>query len=293
MKNFSLVILLLFAVPFFGNAQETPKDSTENSSAKIYVITTQNGGIFIGSIISENSKEVLIKTKNLGEVSIPKYEIKERKELKAGDLTASGELKTTPIFATRYFLTTNGIPLDKKDGYYQLNLFGPEFHYGVSDNFSVGAMTSWMGIPIIGNAKYSFKIQENIHFGVGTLLGTGSWASPGFVMALPFGSLTIGNKRSNINFSGGYGTAGTAGYFSGTALISVSGMKQLSNKISFVFDSFIVPEVDYAGTIALVVPGLRFHTGENKAFQFGLAGIVVDGEVAPLPIPMLTWFRKL
>lgn len=290
-KLFLFIFLSLVGV--FANTTYCQEDTTATASAKIYVIKTQDGGVFIGPILSQDSREVLIKTKDRGEVSIPKYQIKEMRELEVGELNASGELKINPLFATRYFITTNGFALNKGDSYLQTNLFGPEFHYGMSKNFGVGVMTSWLGIPIIGNAKYSFKLSEDVNFGIGTLLGTGSWAAPDFVLAVPFGSLTIGNKRSNINFSGGYGVVGFAGDFSGTTLLSIGAMKRLSNKITFILDSFIVPEGDFAGTIALIIPGLRFQTAEHKAFQFGLAGIAANGQIAPLPIPMVTWFKQL
>ena len=44
---------------------------------------------------------------------------------------------------------------------------------------------------------------------------------------------------------------------------------------------------------ALIIPGVRLQTNDDKAFQIGFAGAYFDGDVVPLPIPMVTWFRRL
>lgn len=56
-------------------------------------------------------------------------------------------------------------------------------------------MTSWFGSPIIGSAKYSIPLNENTNLALGTLLGTGSWASPDYGIALPFAALSLGNAQ--------------------------------------------------------------------------------------------------
>jgi hypothetical protein len=128
-------------------------------------------------------------------------------------------------------------------------------------------MTSWVAIPVIGTAKYSFNISKGFHGGVGLLGGTGSWAFPEYGLLLPFGFLTVGNRMNNVNVSAGYGALfsertrttytlsntstdwSTNSYTSkseeyndveGRFLCSLAGMFRLNNKFSFVFDSFIM-----------------------------------------------------
>jgi len=309
-----IILASIFSISFLlftGTPVTAQTDSTEFVKSKIYVITTMNGGQFVGTIVSDDSKEVVIKTKDRGEVSIPKYEVKSMKELVEGELNSDGDFIGTPLFATRYFITTNAFPMEKGDNYYSLNLFGPEFHFGVGEKFGIGVMTSWVGIPIIGTAKYSINLGKKANLGIGALVGTGSWAAPEFFAALPFGVLTFGDERKNINFSAGYGVAAFSGNGSeGTALLSVAGALRMGDKASFVFDTFILPNIKqqqytynqstgqsyYTTTntvAALIIPGFRFQTHDDKAFQIGFAGIFYDGTVVPAPIPMVTWFRKL
>lgn len=283
----------LLVLTFILNHQvQAQTDSV--ATKKIYVITTNDGGEFVGEILSEDAKEVLIKTKDKGEVAIPKYQIKTRKELESGDLNINGEYIPAEVFSTRYFITTNGLPIEKGESYVQWNLWGPDFEFGVAKNFSVGLMTSWLANPVIATAKYSIPLNKKTSLGVGTLLGTTTWIAPGsFVLALPFASLTNGDRKKNISFTAGYGAAVLDGFTSGKMLFSAAGMTKIGKKVSLVFDSFLVPPGANGDPLALLIPGLRIQTAEDKAFQFGFAGIYAGGEMVPLPIPFVQWYKKL
>lgn len=267
----------------------------ETDTAKVYILIKNDGTEFIGKIISRDAREILMKTERLGEVIIPMHEVREIRELKTGEISSSGEYIHEEVFATRYFISTNGLPIEQGESYVQWNLYGPDFQFGLGENFGVGIMTTWIGVPLIGTVKYSIPVADNANIAVGTLLGTGSWAAPEFGLVLPFAALTIGDRRTNINFSAGYGAAFMENESEGRSLFSIAGMTKLSSKISLVFDSFIAPAKSTSEDdgFALLIPGLRLQFKEKSAFQFGFAGIYANGELAPLPIPMIQWYRKL
>lgn len=296
MRLNTLFLSLFLTMIFSLNAYCQADRDTLNSSPKLVVITTNSGGQFMGTIVKQDAREILIETKDKGQIVIPKYEIKEMHELKAREINGRGEYIPEEIFATRYFITTNGLPLEKGENYVLWNLYGPEIHFGVADNFSLGLMTSWVGIPIIGSAKYTFNITEKVNFGLGTLAGFGSWAAPDFVVALPYGALTIGDRRSNINFSGGYGMAAYEDYSGGATLFSIGAIAKIGKNTSFVFDSFFYVE-DNAGSnngvYGIMIPGIRVQGRHDSAFQFGFSGLYGEGEFVPVPIPMLGWFKKI
>ena len=110
---------------------------------------------------------MLIETKDRGQISIPKYQIKEMKELGQDDLSAKGEYIAPESFATRYFITTNGLPLEKRESYILWSLWGPDFEFGVTKDLSVGLMTSWIGVPIIGSIKGSIKLGPKASMALG------------------------------------------------------------------------------------------------------------------------------
>lgn len=284
MKQSSICLLFFILILSFANHATAQVDTTKTTD-NLYIIITFEGGEFIGKIISQNAREILIETRDLGQIIIPKYQIKEMKELKPGDLSSTGEYIPAQIFATRYFITTNGLPIDKGESYILLNLWGPDFQFGVGENLSVGILTTWIGVPVIGSIKYSMELGENTSLAIGGLLGTGSWAAPKFGLALPYAGLTFGSRKSNLTFTAGYGVVWDEFDSGGEALLSVAGMTKVAKNMSFVFDSFIVP-----GKLVILIPGLRFQSKDDRAFQFGFGGAVIDGDTFPLPF--VQWFKK-
>jgi hypothetical protein len=308
-----LFFALLFIISSTLLAQE--KQDTIREKA-IYIITKNDGVIYIGEIVYDNAREVFIKTKKTGDIIIPKYEIKSIVKARETEINTEGELVQSEVFATRYFITTNAIPINKGDSYILWNLYGPDFQFGLGKNVGIGVMSTWVGMPIIGTLKYSISKSEKLHYGFGLLAGTGSWALPEWGMALPFGVVTLGDKKNNINFSAGYGAIIEKGKSDGRFLFSIAGFSKVGKKISLVLDSFIMPagnyfneeEINYNPStgynetiivrkrkegFALIIPGIRWQLEPNKAFQFGFAGLMVNGEAVPAPIPMIQWFRKL
>ncbi len=294
MKTKNIIILAVLSILFFSsNYAVAQVDTTKIAISKIYVIKIYDGGEFIGKIISQDAKEVLIETNDRGQIFIPLHQIQLMKEVKSNEISASGVYIPEQEFATRYFITTNGFPLEKGEGYIIWNLYGPDLQFGVSENVSVGIMTSWTGMPIIGSVKYSTKLNEKTSLGIGTLLGTGSWTAPDFGLALPFAAITFGDKRSNISISGGYGVVWSGGDSYGDFLFSIAGITKISKKVSLVFDSFIISNIGSSNTgFALLIPGIRIQQESDRAFQIGFAGLAVEGEFIPSPIPMIQWFRK-
>lgn len=219
---------------------------------QLYLIETQDGVKFIGKVISLDDRELLIDTEDLGRVYVPKHLLRQITPI----LQKTDEhFLTDELFATRYFITTNGLPIKKGENYIQWNLYGPDFQFGVADNFGVGVMTSWVAIPIIATAKYSISLGKNTSMALGMLAGTGSWAFPEFGGFLPYVSLTIGDRRNNLTLSNGFGWLfyenewynPTTQLFEtkkeneGRYLFSIAGMAKISEKFSLVFDSFIAP----------------------------------------------------
>ena len=283
--NSMIIMLVLILSTLNAGAQKIP-DSSAVNPGKMYLIIKNDGTQFMGKIVFMDAREILIDTKKIGQVSIPKHEIKQMKEVKASEVSANGDYKPSETFATRYFITTNGLPIEKGESYILWNWYGPDIQFGVGKNFGIGIMTSWFAMPVIASAKYSITLDENTHLAIGTLLGTGSWTLPHFGLAVPFGSLTYGNRRSNITFSGGYGAIWGYGSDGGRVLCSVAGMTKVTNKASLVFDSFILPgngnNKEYT---AIYMPGIRLQTASNKAW------IATHGTFSPFP--MLQWFRML
>lgn len=284
-----MVILLMAAISGISRAQE-PVTLEQTQPEKLFVVVKNDGTEFIGQIISQDEREVIMDTEKIGRVAIPRHEIREIREADA-DERMPGEYLGSKMFSARHFVTLNALPLEKGQHFAAVNLYGPEAYFTLADNFTLGGITSWVGVPIVASLKYSFHVNQNLHFGLGLYGGTLSWASIKSVGGLAYGSITIGSFKNNLTLSGGYAGVTDGEDFSGSEpLFSVGGMVKLGKSISLVGDSFI-----YAGPnpVALIMPGLRFSRNPGRAFQFGLAGIIFEGEAIPFPIPTLGWFFKI
>lgn len=305
MKAFYIFIFFITTISSSQICAQVIPDSVEVKDSTLYKIITNDGNELIGFIIKNDAREILLRTAENRDVYIPQYAVKKIMAISSDEFNSKGDYVGEDKFATRYFITTNGLPLKKGENYIQWNWFGPDVQFAITDKLGLGVMTSWFATPLLGTAKYSFDVGKSVHGCFGAILGTTSWlAFPDIGvtggLALPFASISVGNRTHNMAFSGGYGAIGFDGEINGRFLLSFAGMTKIGRKVSLVFDSFIVPArkitnygITYkTGGVALLIPGMRFHVKDGNAFQFGFTGIITDGEAFPVPVPMLQWYRS-
>jgi hypothetical protein len=282
-----ILLILLISSSLLSLAQEAVNNIEQPT--RISVVTKNDGTEYVGIIIKIDEREVLIETKEIGRLYIPKHEIKSIRELAAGD-TSSGTVSGTTFFSSRYFLTTNGLRMRKGDSYTLINWYGPEIQANIGSGFTLGAMTTWGAMPIVISGKKSFSLNDNFHIGLGLLAGTLSWANWSSGGFLPYGTLTYGNTRNNVNFTAGYAILSGEEGSVHAPVYSVACHVRITDKVSFVGDSFIyLNNSDFA----IIVPGIRISRKPNKAFQIGIGAIRAEGETVTIPIPILGWFLKI
>jgi hypothetical protein len=255
----SALITLFLSMSFGLKAQKDPIDTNT------YVIIKNNGTEYIGRILNDDGREILLETKTLGKIFINKSEIKsitliaDRKSVVFGEYRASGP------FTTRYQFTTNAFSIKRGENYALVNLYGPEVHFSLSDRFSLGVMTTWIASPFVLAGKYALTPKATKwNFAIGTMLGTSGYLAnfKGFG-GLHWAVVTYGNRLNNVSFSAGYGYIKTGmdedaerpgvyiePNFPGTynrmipmrkaPLISIAGIFKVGSKASFFFDSMVL-----------------------------------------------------
>ena len=206
--SFSALLPILFCL--LGSFQlhaQVPNTSAPSSDTTKYIVVKHDGNEYVGQILSDDGREVLIVTKSLGKIYIPKSDIKSMRPLDYAEDVAKGEVSTAGVFTTRYQFTTNCFPIKKGENYAMLNLYGPEVHFAVHKDFSVGIMSTWIGSPIALALKYTRgTANPKINYGVGTLLGTSGYFNQGKGYGgLHWGMITYGDRRNNATLSVGYG----------------------------------------------------------------------------------------
>ena len=354
LKNFffALLLILLAFVPNISSAQS---DSVEQK--KVLVITT-SGVERLGYILSDDGREILLETENLGKIYINKADIVSITEITPDEFDEiNGDLRLAGPFTTRYYFTTSAMPIKKGEDYAMINLYGPEVHFAVSENFSLGVMSTWIASPFLLAAKYTFPTKdEKLNFGIGTLFGTSGYLNNfrGYG-GLYWGMVTMGSRMNSVTVSAGFlhmqpDTRKEQFYIPGvynstvpwasfpddypgatfelrspdpitSPVIGLGAIAKVGQKASFIFDGMLflakstsgpyswtedydpitglttvtVPQPEKKSTtVFYLMPGMRFQTKPNRAFQVALAGatIISDDLSLPIPIPMCSWFFK-
>ncbi len=297
MKNITKLLYILFFAIIYSNLYA----QSDSSKLEMKIITKHDGIKYTGVILKDDGREVHIRTEKIGELYIPKHEIESIEDFDPKLFSKEGQYIGEDLFATRYAFTTNALALKKGENYVLLNLFGPDLTFGIAKNFNVGVMTSWIGAPLIVTAKGTIPINENLNIGLGALAG---WGGPWPILntsfgGLPFASFTVGNRINNFTINAGYlivtypGGNSPRDIFT-RPMLGVGAMAKISKKISFIFDSFILPTNPDA--VAVIMPGLRFQSKVRefeRAFGFNLNIIYADGSLIPIPLPNFQWFIKL
>ena len=218
MNSNSKILFVLFILGISVSpiqAQNTSSEVQDTVKKEFYVIKKSDGAEYVGEVISDDGREVLVLTKSIGKIFIIKSDIVSMTRIDASKLSQSSyglyeDFRIEGPYTTRYFFTTNALPIKKKENYMMIGLQGPEVHFAVNDNLSLGVMATWIASPIALAAKYSFesKSESKTHFALGTIM-----ASSGYLLqAQGFGGIhwatvTQGDRKSNVSFSAGYAYA--------------------------------------------------------------------------------------
>ena len=206
-----LVVFMSLCLTLGVQAQET-----EPTDTNLYLVQKTDGAEFYGYILKDDGREILLKTLNIGKIYINKSDIA---SIKVADknvkiIDGSGvysEFRDQGPFTTRYYFTTNAFPIEEKGSYAMIHLWGPEIHFGITEKFSVGVMSSWIASPIGVAAKYNLVSNDDFGLAAGTIVGSSGYLlnAQGF-FGMHWLTASKGNRMKNISFSAGYSYANLA-----------------------------------------------------------------------------------
>ena len=195
----TLSLLLTFSMSF-------SQDDQDYTNGNQYVISRYDGGEYIGEIISDDGREILIITQSIGKIYIRKSMISSIKKIENGEITYDEDYKATGPFTTRYYFTNNALPIKKNENYAMINLLGPEIQLSVTNSTSIGIMASWIASPIGVVLKQQLLTKNTFHLSLGTIMGTSGYIEQGSIFGgLHWLTATFGDRSTNISFSGGVG----------------------------------------------------------------------------------------
>jgi hypothetical protein len=211
-KSIFLVFVTFMLVSNSFTLYAQADTATKDSTRAFYLVTKNGGGEVYGYILSDDGREILLETKNIGKIYIAKTDISSIKEIKETSVTVANdgsvdtyqEYRDVGPFTTRYYFTTNALPMKKGENYALIHLYGPEVHFGVTDKLSLGVMASWIASPIAVAAKYSLYEKDNTSLALGTIVGSSGYLlnAQGY-FGLHWLTATKGKAGKNVSISGG------------------------------------------------------------------------------------------
>ena len=259
----SFLLFLCLATPTTISAQAIDNKDFVGNKVKV---TLKNGDEYVGTLMGFNSFEYTLVTE-YGEL---KFKSNQVRLIKAIEIT-HGYGFDNPI-VSRYFISSSAIPTKKGEGYYQnFMIFLNGVNFGVTKNFSIGGglefLTTITGTPVIYlTPKLGFKVKEDIHVGVGSLLiGV---VEEGF-FGIFYGNATFGTTNSNFSAGIGFATVSDNPSNQTQPLITLSGFHRLTKSIGLMSDNFIIPLVNRNEPGYFGVQGIRILS-EKNAFDIGL-----------------------
>lgn len=269
-KKVGLMIPLLLGLVALGSPGSLLHAQEPEAQEQLYRVETTGGQTLIGTLVSENEKEVVLDTRQLGQVTIERRNIESMEEIDP-DRFRDGEYWFENPQSTRYFFAPNAIGIPKGQGYYQNTwILLNNVNYGVSDNLSIGAGTVPLFLfgadvfPIWFLPKLSVSIpRSNLHFAGGAVFGGVLGAEGSGGVGLVYGTSTVGTRDHNATLGIGYGYAG--GEFSDTPLITISGMTRIGRTTYLISENYYSPA--WNGGVLSV--GIRWAP-ENFAVDFAL-----------------------
>ncbi|MFC4873307.1 hypothetical protein [Negadavirga shengliensis] len=266
------------------SVNETLAQDTE----RLLHIQTADGNTYIGTLVSEDDVKLVLRTENLGSITIFKSDISKRREIDRDRFVRGGLWFENPQ-ATRYFWSPNGYGLKKGEWYYQnVWIFFNQVSTGVTDNFSLGAgmvplfLFAGTSTPVWITPKISIPvIKDQLNLGTGALLGT-VVGLENSSFGILYGMSTFGSRDRNLTIGLGWGFAG--GELTNRPTINIGGMIRTGARGYILTENYYVSTGEGGGGF-LSIGGRRII---NKlGLDFGLIAPIWDEMDSFIAFPWL------
>jgi len=197
----------------------------------------------------------------------------------------------------KYLLGNSAMPMEQFTGYYQnVWIFFNNVAFAFTDWFSLSAGFEIISILAQGQGPFIYNINPKITFPVidrlyvgGNIMYINTIRRPEDFnfdgIASLNGFATYGTTNHNVTAALGWGWFN--GEFSSEPVISVSGMTRVSDKIGFVSENWIVPNVGQdGGYYGVFSYGIRF-LGDNTAIDLAFVNNADIADALIIGIPFL------
>jgi hypothetical protein len=221
----NLLVVFLLVVGFNGFSQA--------DTSKTVLITKQDGGQYTGVILSDDGREVLLDSREIGKIYIPKILIKKIEsydpnkgaeveenisnkppevaitEVKPINPDDYKEMDYDNFMSTKYIQLDNAYPLRPGEAFMKFMPVGLEVQAPVSSRWMIGGMTSYIGAPLAIKTKYSIPFLDSSALSIDLTYGSMLFGSfygydaraGGGAASLTF---SFGTRATNFSVKAGY-----------------------------------------------------------------------------------------
>lgn len=275
------VSLLLFLF-----AGQTVFAQSDEEKPPVFRIETSDRNVYIGQIISETPEAIVLRTENLGDITLLKTSI-----LRRTLLEESGDgYQSVNLHGNRYFILSNSLGIPKGSGYYQNSwIFFNQAHYGITNSISIGAgivplfLFAGTSSPIWIVPSVSIPVsKDNFALGVNALIATIAGGDANGVAGFVTFTGTLGNRNNNLSLGLGYGFIDDN--WARSPLVSISGMIRTGQRHFLLTENYFVSGVDEFNLMSFI--GGRFDF-RALALDYGLLIPMFEGLEISIAIPWL------
>jgi len=212
--------------------------TTPEEIGRSYSVEVRSGNRFVGVLQTVSAEALDFDTPDLGRVHVLRANLKEivllnAEQARTGrDYVGNGE---------RLFFGPTARNLRRGEGSVQdINVFFLTANYGISDNFSLGVIATF--IPQAGTdnlfgltPKASVALSSNVRVGAGALVLFAGGSAAGVTYA----NATVGSADHNLTGGIGFGFSSNGG-FGSTPVLMVGGATRVGRRISLVDETYVV-----------------------------------------------------
>ncbi len=292
MSKTKLYIFLLLSFLCFTQVALAQRDSTKAAKENIwwkkgkqYVIVTNDGTEYIGEIVGDNDREILIMTKTMGKLYIPKYSVKSVNIVDKSNFE-NGEYLDENRHKNFYMLGTNVLPFKKRE--FRVShayFFGFSGTYAINENVAVGLQTSIIGTPMGAVLKTSFPMGDKSYVGTDFNIASMTYIQSGSYIGNISAKYTRGDEKTNVTIAGGIGFASflqnmyTQGGYSNLRkseneyYFNLGFFHRLTKNAGFTAEGWFLPRQSFG----LVGLGVRTLKRKDVSWSFGFYNAIYQG----------------
>lgn len=287
MKYFLLFLFLI--LPALTQAQDDDyyrKNPNRRQPKREYTVLLKDGTSLRGEVVSQDSVEAVVRTRNLGEVRVPvdqimKIELRPERDVSEPETTSRQKTDETYInqFPQTMRLAPTALQAEKGKLYFRnYILYVSQFEYGITDNWSVST-SFFTFLPTAAfslNTKFSLPVSDRVRVGAsvqyagvqsGGIFNGGNRLFEGITYVQ--GLVTTGDRQNNTTYGAGWTIS--RGEVSRNFVATFGLVRKVSPKLSFITENFVLlgagvnRSFDFAGMLSA---GIRF---DRQRHAFDLA----------------------